>query len=152
MINFRKLSLMLSVLAIVLSASVSTVLADAGSQYQILQAVNSIRQQYRLPLLRIHPSLQKAADEQARLMARTGKMAHKVGRGHGFSARLRRVGYRGLAAENIARGQESLGRVLRAWLKSPGHRRNMLHPRMRFFGLAANRKGSRNYWAMVLGG
>ena len=152
MISFRKLSLMLGVLAIALSATVSAVRADAGSQYQILQAVNSIRQQYRLPPLQIHPSLQKAADEQARLMARTGKMAHKVGRGHGFSARLRRVGYRGLAAENIAKGQQSLSHVLGAWLKSPGHRRNMLHPRMRYFGLAANRKGGRNYWAMVLGG
>ena len=148
----RKLSLILGVLAVALSSTVSSVQADAGSQYQILQAVNSIRQQHRLPPLQIHPSLQKAAKEQARLMARTGKMAHKVGRGHGFSARLRRVGYRGLAAENIAKGQETLSHVLGAWLKSPGHRRNMLHPRMRYFGLAANRKDGRNYWAMVLGG
>ena len=69
-----------------------------------------------------------------------------------FKARLKRVGYRGLAAENIARGQKSLGRVLAGWMKSPGHRRNMLHPRMRYFGLAAAKNGGRNYWAMVLGG
>jgi len=152
MFEFRRLAIMLGVVAIALTATTSTVAAGAGSQNQILKAVNSIRQHYRLPLLQLHPSLQKAAIEQAQLMAQSGKMAHKVGRGHGFSARLRRVGYRGLAAENIARGQESLKHVLGSWLKSPGHRRNMLHPRMRFFGLSANRSGGRNYWAMVLGG
>ena len=26
----------------------------------------------------------------------------------------------------------------------------MLHPRMRYFGLAANRKGGRNYWAIFI--
>lgn len=135
-----------------LSLSSTTVAAGAGNQNAILTAVNAIRAQYRLPLLQLHPSLQQAASEQARLMAQTGKMAHKVRRGEGFKARLKRVGYSGLAAENIARGQRSLGRVLAGWMKSPGHRRNMLHPRMRYFGLSAAKSGGRNYWAMVLGG
>ena len=132
--------------------SSTTVAAGAGNQNAILTAVNTIRAQYRLPLLQLHPSLQQAASEQAKLMAQTGKMAHKVRRGEGFKARLKRVGYSGLAAENIARGQRSLSRVLAGWMKSPGHRRNMLHPRMRYFGLSAAKSGGRNYWAMVLGG
>ena len=147
-----KFVLMLSLVTIGLSATVSIVHADAGSQRQILTAVNSIRAHYRLPKLQFHPSLQRAAAEQARLMAQSGKMAHKVGHRHGFRSRLRRVGYRGLAAENIARGQQSLGHVLSSWMKSPGHRRNLLHPRMRYFGLAANKSGGRSYWAMVFGG
>ena len=140
------------VLFLSFSASLTPVSAGAANQKSVLNAVNSIRIQFSLPPLQLHPSLQQAAQDQAKLMAQTGKMAHKVKRGEGFKARLKRVGYRGLAAENIARGQRSLGKVLTGWLNSPGHRRNMLHPRMRYFGLAAAKSGGRNYWAMVLGG
>ena len=132
--------------------SFSSATVEAGSQNQVLSAVNAIRANHRLPALRWHPSLQKAAREQAALMAKAGKMSHRVRRGQGFGARMKRIGYGGLAAENIARGQPSLARVLRGWMNSPGHRRNMLHPRMRFLGLAAVEGGGRNYWAMVLGG
>ena len=149
--SIQSLSIVLLALA-TLALLPTSVSAGASNQNAILTAVNTIRAQYRLPLLQLHPSLQQAASEQAQLMADTGKMAHKVRRGEGFKARLKRVGYRGLAAENIAHGQRSLGRVLAGWMKSPGHRRNMLHPRMRYFGLAAAKNGGRPYWAMVLGG
>ena len=155
MFNLRRIFLSLGAMMLAvagLMGSATSVSAGAGNESAILQAVNTIRAQYRLPLLQLHPSLQRAASEQAKLMAQSGKMAHKVRRGEGFKARLKRVGYRGLAAENIAHGQRSLGRVLAGWLKSPGHRRNMLHPRMRYFGLAAAKGEGRNYWAMVLGG
>lgn len=155
MSHFRKSIQSLSIVffaCATLIASSTTVSAGASNQNAVLTAVNTIRAQYRLPLLQLHPSLQQAAAEQAKLMAVTGKMAHKVRRGEGFKARLKRVGYGGLAAENIARGQKSLSRVLAGWMKSPGHRRNMLHPRMRYFGLSAAKSGGRNYWAMVLGG
>ena len=152
MTYLRKSVLSAAIVLFAFVASVSTVSATAASQNAIIKAVNIIRAQHRLPLLQLHPSLQRAAVEQAKLMAETRKMAHKVKRGESFKARLKRVGYRGLAAENIAHGQRSLGRVLAGWLNSPGHRRNMLHPRMRYFGLAAAKSGGRNYWAMVLGG
>lgn len=118
----------------------------------VVQAVNTIRAAHGLSALAPHPSLQKAANEQSVLMARAGKMAHTVARGHSFSSRLKRVGYRGLAAENIARGQKNLQSVLRGWMNSRGHRRNILHPRMKYFGLAAAKSGGRKYWTMALGG
>ena len=152
MLIVRKMILIAGLVVFALTSTVTTAVAGSVSQGQMLKAVNALRQQHRLPLLKLHPSLQKAADEQARLMAKKRKMSHKVGWGHGFRARLKRAGYRGLAAENIALGQETLGQVLSAWMNSRGHRRNMLHPRMRFFGLAANRGGGRKFWAMVLGG
>ncbi len=152
MSNLRKLIATLAVMAMALTTFTSPSWAGSGSQSQIVQAVNAIRQHNGLPPLQLHPSLQRAAAEQAKLMAQSGKMSHKVGYGHGFKARLKRAGFRGLAAENIAHGQKSLGRVLKGWLASPGHRRNMLHPRMRYFGLSAKKSGGGNYWAMVLGG
>ncbi|PCH48280.1 MAG: hypothetical protein COC23_00375 [Hyphomicrobiales bacterium] len=118
----------------------------------VVQAVNSIRAAHGLPALAPHSGLQKAASQQSVLMARAGKMAHTVSRGNSFSSRLKRVGYRGPAAENIARGQKNLKSVLRGWMNSRGHRRNILHPKMKYFGLAAVKSGGRNYWTMALGG
>ncbi len=141
------------IIAIIFSilGGISQVHAQQSSA-TILQAVNQIRLANGLTKLQLHPALQRAAKEQSVLMARKQKMAHKVGFGQSFSARLKRVGYRGLAAENIARGQKTLTRVLKGWMNSPGHRKNMLHPRMRYFGLSVAKSGGRNYWAMVLGG
>lgn len=122
------------------------------TQNGILNAVNTLRTSHGLPKLALHPALERAAREQSVLMARKGRMSHKVGFRHSFSARLKRAGYRGLAAENIAKGQTSLQRVLEAWMNSRGHRRNMLHPRMRYFGLSVAKSRGKNYWTMVLGG
>ncbi len=153
---FVRFSLALAMLMFAWSSSstgvVTTAHAASASNKQILQAVNAIRAKHRLPKLQLHPSLQKAAREQSKLMAKADKMSHKVGFRQGFSTRLKRAGYRGLAAENIARGQPTLGRVLSGWMNSRGHRRNMLHPRMRYFGLSVAKGSGRNYWAMVLGG
>lgn len=146
---FRILALCLLALSIFAMAAP----ANAGSTSPAaVKAVNAIRAAYGLPALQPHPGLQKAAIHQTMLMARAGKVSHKVRHGEGFSSRMRRVGMHRLAAENLAWGQKSLGKVLKGWLNSPGHRRNMLHPRMRYFGLAAAKSGGRNYWTMVVGG
>ena len=126
--------------------------ANAFDQSKVVNAVNQIRSSHGLPALQLHPALQQAAQQQSVVMAKTGTMKHTAARGYDFASRLRRVGYRGVAAENIARGQPTLTRVLSGWMNSKGHRRNMLHPRMRYFGLAVVNAGGRNYWAMVLGG
>ncbi len=125
---------------------------DEFSQQNMLSAVNAIREQHNVAQLQPHPQLQEMARKQSRLMARFGKMSHKVIWFNGFQARLRRAGYRGLAAENIAEGQQTLQKVLQTWMNSPGHRRNMLHPRMRYFGMALAKGKGRNYWTLVLGG
>ena len=138
--------------ALFILASPALVHHATAKNAQVLNAVNHIRAAHGLRPLTLHPALQKAADRQSLIMAKTGRMAHTAARGYDFKSRLARVGYRGLAAENIARGQESLSRVLRGWLNSPGHRRNMLHPRMRYLGLSVARGGGKPYWTMVLGG
>ncbi|MEE9314110.1 MAG: CAP domain-containing protein [Rhizobiaceae bacterium] len=140
------------IFALVMSVFTTSPAIAGQSSAAFVRAVNKIRVAHGLNKLQLHPALQKAAREQSVLMARKQKMAHTTGFGQSFASRLKRVGYRGLAAENIARGQKTLKRVLSGWMNSPGHRRNMLHPRMRYFGLSAAKAGGRNYWAMVLGG
>jgi len=126
--------------------------AHAIDNRAMLSAVNEIRLAHGLNRLSLDARMQKAAKQQAVLMASRRKMSHSVGWGNSFSSRLKRVGHRGTAAENIARGQRSLSAVLKSWMRSPGHRRNMLNPRMRTVGLSVAKGGGKNYWAMVLGG
>ena len=125
--------------------------ASAGGQ-SVARAVNAIRAAHGLQKLRWHPALQQAARYQSRLMAQRRNMSHSVSYGNSFTSRLRRIRYHGPAAENIAVGQVSLRQVLTDWMKSPGHRRNLLNPRMRYFGLSRSRSGGRNYWTIILGG
>lgn len=138
------------VAAIVLACTFATPVYAASPA--AVKSVNALRAAHGLPPLRMHPRLVKAAKQQVAIMAKTGRMAHTAAPGYSFSRRLRKVGYRGIAAENIARGQPNLRSVLRGWMNSRGHRKNILHPRMRYFGLSVTKGGGRNYWAMVLGG
>ncbi|WP_176073301.1 CAP domain-containing protein [Brucella intermedia] len=115
---------------------------------------NAIRKANGLPLMATDSRLEQAALYQARRMAGYGKIGHSVGWGNGFVARLRQAGIRGPAAENVASGQRSTQAVFDAWMKSPGHRKNMLDPTFEHYGLAwatPENKPTYIYWAMMLG-
>lgn len=126
--------------------------AEASDDPTVL--FNAIRSKNGLGALTREPKLEQAALFQARRMASYGKIGHDIGWGNGFVARLRQAGIRGAAAENVAVGQPNTAAVFDAWMKSPGHRRNMLDPVFTRYGLAwatpeANPK--RIYWAMLYG-
>ena len=97
--------------------------------------------------------LERAALEQARYMASAGRMTHTTRWGRDFVSRKNANAIGGAAAENVAvdYGNPDIGRIMKMWMASPGHRRNMLNPRYSHFGVAsaADDKG-RHYWAMVL--
>ncbi len=115
---------------------------------------NAIRKANGLPLMATDPQLEQAALYQAKRMASYGKIGHSVGWGNGFVARLRQAGIRGPAAENVASGQPNTRAVFGAWMKSPGHRKNMLDPTFAHYGLAwatPESKPTYIYWAMMLG-
>jgi uncharacterized protein YkwD len=80
-----------------------------------------------LNALEVDSRLNSVAEQHARDMARRGRMSH---RGSDFSSpfdRMERAGYRFLnAAENVAAGQTTPEHVMRSWMMSPGHRRNIL--------------------------
>lgn len=62
-------------------------------------------------------------------------------------------GYAGrCTAENIAYGQQSPRAVFEAWMKSPGHRANILGPNYRHIGVATGTSSSGRLWVMELGG
>jgi uncharacterized protein YkwD len=97
------------------------------------------------------PTLERAAEQQARLMAEAGRMEHTARRGQDFSRRMRGNGIGGRAAENIAHGRMPLQEVFAMWQASPPHRKNMLTPGYTRHGLAsATAADGRRYWALIL--
>ncbi|KAB2701172.1 CAP domain-containing protein [Ochrobactrum sp. Kaboul] len=133
------------------AAEAATNVVSAGDPTGLF---NTIRKANGLSLMATDSKLEQAALFQAKRMASYGKIGHSVGWGNGFVARLRQAGIRGPAAENVASGQSSTEAVFDAWMKSPGHRKNMLDPTFSHYGLAwatPENKPNRIYWAMMLG-
>lgn len=115
-------------------------------------SLEEIRSNAGLPPLTKDAKLERAAAQQAGYMAAASKMSHKVGWRKDFATRMRENGVEGAAAENVAHGSMSTGKLFAMWMNSPGHRRNMLDPRFGHYGLASAEDGQgRKYWALVLG-
>ena len=107
------------------------------------------------------PRLARAASAHSSDMFRRKYFEHeKVPGGPRLAQRLRRAGYRGgTFAENIGYGSTNSATLqVKAWMNSPGHRANILHPRLLFGGIGVNigipltpqRPGS--IYTMVFGG
>jgi uncharacterized protein YkwD len=103
---------------------------------EMLASVNAARKQARLRPLKPDPRLDKAAQAHAEDMLARGYFDHRSPAGTTVRERATAAGYGWLAiGENIAFGQNSVDEVMRTWLVSPGHRKNILTPQ--FTGLGA---------------
>lgn len=143
---------MLMLLALSACQSISLLgIEGAGANASAEQHLAAIRKGAGLSPLAPDAQLEKAARQQAELMAASGRMKHTTGRGKDFLTRVRGNGIDGAAAENIAYGRFGLDELFSAWINSPGHRRNMLDPRFSRFGLAsAKGEGDRRYWSLIV--
>ncbi len=95
----------------------------------VVAAHNAERDRRGFPPLAVSPELVAAAEAHARDMADRRKMAHKGGDGSSPFDRMKRQGYAfRAAAENVASGFDDVGSVMAGWMRSPGHRRNILGP------------------------
>ena len=93
-----------------------------------LAAVNAERAKAGRAALALSPELARVAQAHACDMARRGYFSHTSPDGRGMMERTRRAGLTGLCAvgENIAQGQSDVPTVVAGWMRSPGHRRNIL--------------------------
>ena len=122
-------------------------LAAAGTS-DMTSLVNVQRQRNgRAPINR-STTLDRIAADHAKDMAKRGYFSHKSPDGRQLRDRAARRGYRAcLMAENIAKGYSSAPQVVDGWMKSRGHRKNMLLNKVSEFGVA--QAGDR-IWVMVL--
>ena len=101
--------------------------------------MNAERAKHGMRPLRINRRLSDAAHRHARDMVRRDYFSHDSLAGASFVDRIRRTGYlRGprawIVGENLAWGsgnRSHAAAIVRAWMKSPGHRANILQRRFR---------------------
>jgi uncharacterized protein YkwD len=107
--------------------------------------INAERRKRGLSALRLDPRLSKAAQAHSRDMVRRRYFSHTSPDGLSPAERVRGTGYLRAArawtvGENIAwawHGRETAARVVRAWMHSPPHREEILHPAFRDVGIGA---------------
>jgi uncharacterized protein YkwD len=118
----------------------------------LVAAHNQVRAEHNLPLLAASGPLQAAAEVHARDMAHWHIMSH---RGSDLSTPFRRMSAQGYtfrrAAENVAAGQGSVDSVMKGWMRSPGHRLNILGKYSEIGAACATASDGTPYWCVTFG-
>jgi uncharacterized protein YkwD len=100
---------------------------------------NAERRARGLGALRLNDRLSQAAQAHAADMVRSGYFGHQSRRGITFVSRIRSRGFRGFPlGENIAAGDGDLASptaIVADWMRSAGHRSNILNPRYKEIGI-----------------
>ena len=129
-----------------LPASTAQAQARADYKHQARAVTNNARDSHDLAGLRKHRCVQKFARRQAIKMANQEKLFYQNLGVILNRCNLNRVG------ENVAYGYPTGRAAVKAWLKSPGHRANLLEPSYRLLGMAVRKsKDGTPYAVQVFG-
>ncbi|MDQ3576223.1 MAG: CAP domain-containing protein [Actinomycetota bacterium] len=122
----------------------------SGSASQdVLTITNNERGKAGCPALTLDDRLTKAATDHSVDMARNNYFSHTSQDGRTFVERAKAAGYPNPGAENIAKGQSTPEAVMDAWMKSAGHRENILNCGLKTMGLGLATDGY--YWTQLFG-
>ena len=135
---FRNVRFLLAAAILCLfSARANAQLQQNDSERQLFEALNRERAAQGLSALHWDIDLFKAARLHALRMANLNMLEHQLPSESNLETRLAEAGARFAAiAENIAVG--STPPIIHAgWMNSPGHRKNILDPRLTSVGIAA---------------
>ena len=119
---------------------------------EVLALTNVERAAHGLAPLRHDVRLSRAAQAHSVDQAARDVLSHTGGDGSSAGDRIERAGYGwGMWAENVAAGYPSASAVVAGWMRSPGHRANILRTSAVDVGLGvAESAGGRPYWTQVL--
>lgn len=120
-----------------LSITAPCIAALTPAESRLLAVMNEARAAHSLPPLRVDAALQRAARAHSKDMLLHGYFDHG-----NITLRMQRYGVRAHAVgENLAwwAGYRWARKVVSMWLRSPGHRRNLLRPGFRRVGIATLR-------------
>lgn len=123
---------------------------------RVVQLTNEIRAVYGLAPLQVHPALIHSAQWMARDMVQHNYLCHTDSLGREIDPRLPGFGYSDYReiGENIAGGQLTAEEVVADWMRSPGHRANLLNPTFREIGVAhfnGDHTHFKHYWVQDFG-
>ena len=95
---------------------------------EVLARINAERRRASLPPLLLNPRLELAAQRHAEDMLTRSYFAHRAPDGKTVRERARRAGYEWQAiGENLAEGQQTPAEAVEGWMRSAGHRENILN-------------------------
>jgi hypothetical protein len=117
--------------------------AVSADEQAIIEQTNVQRKRMGLPELRRSAVLCSVARKHAVEMAKANKLSHRLN-GKSSSDRVDAAGYKWTTvSENIAWNQRSVAEVMDGWMRSDGHRTNLLGNDISEMGagIAANSKG-----------
>lgn len=118
---------------------------------EIAAGVNASRRANGEAPLRFNRQLGRAAMVHACDMLVHDFFDHRGTDGSSSQSRVRTAGYQDcIVAENIAWGFPRSEQIITGWMNSPGHRRNMLHPRIEEFGIGITQGPKGPYWVLVV--
>ena len=121
------------------SSSANAELQRNDSERQLFESLNRERAAQGLSALQWDNALFKAARHHALLMLNLNMLEHQLPSEPGLEPRLAEAGARfSIIAENIAIGPNP-ETIHKGWMNSPGHRKNILDPRLTSVGIAAVR-------------
>ena len=106
-------------------------------QSDILYWTNAHRVKNGCGKLRLDANLARAARNHSAWMAKTKVFSHTGASGSTFVTRSKAAGYTAARSENIAWGYRTGADVVSAWMKSPGHRKNILDCGAKSVGIGA---------------
>jgi uncharacterized protein YkwD len=129
-------------------------IAAADPASSLLSEINAVRVKERLAPLKREPRLDRAALAHTRAMVAGNFFDHRGKDGKRVGERLADAGYGFLfAGENLSAGIEDPASVVRQWMLSGDHRRNLLEGEAREVGIgyvAAPQGRYGHYWTLVL--
>jgi len=145
--------------AVALLALPQQALAQNDLAARLFSYTNQVRARNRRADFRKSAALGRAAQDYARVMARTGQFSHTIG-GTTPSQRAGKAGFRsGYVGENIGMrfGRESAQARAQAfmsqWMNSAPHRKNILNPKFRALGVGVSTaRDGKVYAVQVFGG
>jgi len=121
---------------------------------EMLALVNRFRRSHGVPPVRPERRLIRTAQAHACDNAAQASYSHYGSDGSDLRERLLREKFRPrMAVENTGLGfRKDSARMMEFWINSPGHRANLLNPKVKYMGLGVARpEGGRTAWVLNMG-
>lgn len=124
-----------------------------AEQMALLDEINLTRRQHGLGPVRVEHRLGQAALGHACETARINLLSHAAQDGSRPGQRALRAGYDyRVVVENLGLGFHSAGQAMFYWMRSPGHRENILEPRATDAALGLTMtSGGQRAWVLMMG-
>ncbi|HEY9842808.1 MAG: CAP domain-containing protein [Candidatus Sericytochromatia bacterium] len=150
LIGFEAAASNIDVKTVQLADEAAPAQADLSIVGEVTRLTNLERSRAGLPALSLDPRLSQAAQQQAWSMASSGQFKQVID-GQGPAERVSATGYRwSTVGENIAMDSASPADVLAGWMRTDGHKANLLGISYTEMGVGfAIAADGRPYWVQI---